>query len=236
MHNQKELFKVSFQLIDTDGSVATLDELNENIKSVGLKKLIDQWTLRQLLGRVMGDKTTNDQYAFIIAFSEAWFSDISLYNWLHKILTDAKDMQPGQSIILEFGSDLIRQHKKRAIALVTTLQKNHGFNVALSNISSANDIVPLLNEIRCDLLILNQENIEELNEVTVPAKNEEEETSTLLRHLKDTGVRIITNGIEDSTSLTNAISAGTDFAMGIFIGEIQDSLGDSTNVESFELI
>ena len=84
------------------------------------------------------------------------------------------------------------------------------------------------------MLILNQDEIKELNKLTIPEENKKKSCS-LVRYLKEKGVRIITKDIEDYTSLSKAIDADTDYAMGEFIGETQDSFISKIDIESFEL-
>ncbi len=232
--NQKELYKVAFKLVDTDGSVIDEDELLKQIKSLDLKKYIDQWMMRQILGRVASNEMTRNRYLFLITFSEAWFSDITLFNWLLKMLNETKEIQLGRSIILEMENSLLEVYVKRAAPLISSLKKAHGFNVALSGIISIDNIFPLFKQTHFNMLILNQDEIKELNELTIPEENKEKSCS-LVRYLKEKGVRIITKDIEDYTSLSKAIDADTDYAMGEFIGETQDSFISKIDIESFEL-
>jgi response regulator of citrate/malate metabolism len=231
----KELFKVSFQIINTDGSVITMEEINEKITSTNTKKHIDQWMLRQLLGRVV-DEGEDSSYMFLFPFSEAWFLDITLYNWLQKLLSEVSNLKPGNSISIEINVAILKRYEKRAVALINTLQQNHGFQIALGGITSIEDIGSLIRLTNFKHLILNHEYIKELCNTVTSEENEEGEKFTLLQSLKRRGIYIIADDIKDSTSLTDAISAGTDYAMGNFIGETQDSFAESANVESFELI
>ena len=232
--NQKELYKVAFKLVDTDGSVIDEDELLKQIKSLDLKKYIDQWMMRQILGRVASNEMTRNRYLFLITFSEAWFSDITLFNWLLKMLNETKEIQLGRSIILEMENSLLEVYVKRAAPLISSLKKAHGFNVALSGIISIDNIFTLFKQTHFNMLILNQDEIKELNKLTIPEENKKKSCS-LVRYLKEKGVRIITKDIEDYTSLSKAIDADTDYAMGEFIGETQDSFISKIDIESFEL-
>jgi EAL domain-containing protein (putative c-di-GMP-specific phosphodiesterase class I) len=54
--------------------------------------------------------------------------------------------------------------------------------------------------------------------------------------IKSNGTRFIADDIEDSTALTDAISMGTEYAMGNFIGEPTTQLDDVTNIETFEIV
>ena len=190
----------------------------------------------KILGRIVrDDHNRKGGYMFLVPISEAWFSDIALYNWLQKILDDAGDSTPGTSVTIEIKAAILKQYKKRAVALVNTLQKNHGFSIALGGITSIGDIDTLSRFTNFSLVIINHKQVRELHNAVTQKVNQEGDKITLIQSLREKGIRIIADGIEDSTSLTDVISAGTDFAMGKFIGETQESLGDSTNVESFEL-
>ena len=98
------------------------------------------------------------------------------------------------------------------------------------------------------MLILDMETLKIMNETLAPTEMQAKETeptdedadkeeikATLLQCLKQQGIRIITSGIEDSTLLTDAITTGTDYVIGNFVGETQDNLIETGSVESFEL-
>jgi hypothetical protein len=70
-----------------------------------------------------------------------------------------------------------------------------------------------------------------MNETLPPGAKQ----GTLINVLKARGIRIITDGIEDSTSLTNAIVIGADYALGGFIGAETAQLDENKFVESFEI-
>jgi hypothetical protein len=97
-----------------------------------------------------------------------------------------------------------------------------------------------------NLVIINTKQLKKLATILAPHKREdtdaekdededEDKNLNMLRYLKLKNIKIITTGIENSTLLTDAITAGTDYTVGSFIGEIQDNLVESHTVESFEL-
>ncbi len=241
----KEIYKTGLQAIVED------DKLNEylsdtSILSIALQQTINEWVLRQVFLRITESGTTKCQYLFMISVTESWFSDITLFHWLQKILSQTKKYNPGKSIILDVPLDVFNKHKKRAQALLDSLHKSHQFSVALSNIHTLDDISNNCELSASSLLIMNIEQLQKLNGILAPhckdeEVNEESENSeetkrqNMLQYLKSKEVRVITSGIEDSTLLTDAITAGTDYTLGSFVGEIQDSLIESNTVESFEL-
>jgi len=189
--------------------------------------------------RITESSTRKCQQHFLIGVTEAWFSDITLFNWLQHILSQTKKYSPGKSIILDVPLDIFNKHQKRAQALINTLHKSHHFSVALSSIETLDNISANCSLTSSTLLVIDIEQLQQLKNILAPHNNEEKneahEKQNMLQYLKSNGIRIITSGIEDSTLLTDAITAGTDYAIGSFVGEIQDNLIESSTVESFEL-
>ena len=234
----KEIYKTGIQAIIED------DEINKSLSdisifSTSLQHTINEWILRQVFLRITESGTTKCQYHFLIRVTEHWFSDITLFNWLQKILSQTKKYNPGKSIILDVPLDIFNKHQKRAQALINTLHKSHHFSVALSNINTLDNISANCSLASSTLLMMDIKQLRQLTEIIAPHDNEEKNEGTekqnLLQYLKSNGIRIITSDIEDSTLLTDAITAGTDYAIGSFVGEIQDNLVESGTVESFEL-
>jgi DNA-binding response OmpR family regulator len=222
------------------------DELNANLAdlslfSFSLQQTINEWSLRQVFLRITEAASATSKNNFIITVNEAWFTDISLFNWLQKILSQTKKYAPGESIILDIPIDLYKKHQKRAKALIDTLHKSHDFRVCLSNIIAFDCLASDCELTQSGMLSLHVNNLSQLTEILSPSKNETEENKdetekrNLLQYLESTGIRIIAYGIEDSTLLTDAITNGTDYAMGSFIGDVQNSLLESGTVESFDL-
>jgi CheY-like chemotaxis protein len=234
----KEIYKIGLQAIIED------DDINKHLSdtsifSISLQQTISEWILRQVFLRITESGTTECQNHFLISVTEAWFSDITLFNWLQNILSQTKKYSPGKSIILDVPLDIFNKHQKRAQALINSLHKSHHFSVALSNIDTFENISTNCSQTSSTLLMMDIEQLQQLSEILAPADNEEinetSEKQNLLQYLKSNEIRIITAGIEDSTLLTDAITAGTDYAIGSFVGEVQDNLVESGTVESFEL-
>jgi CheY-like chemotaxis protein len=240
----KEIYKTGLQAIIED------EKLNEylsdtSIFSISLQQIINEWILRQVFLRITESGTAKCRYLFLIRVTESWFSDITLFSWLQKILSQTKKYNPGKSIILEVPLDIFNKHMKRAKALIDTLYKSHQFSIALTNMDVMDNIVEDCEITSSSLLMMNLEQLNKLTEILAPHVSEENEGSdeddeeckkqNMLQFLKSKNIRIITTGIEDSTLLTDAITAGTDYTLGNFVGEIQDNLFESQTVESFEL-
>jgi len=235
----KEIYKTGLQAIGESGEF-NKHLLDTSIFSTTLQQTINEWILRQVFLRITESGTTKCQYQFLIGVTESWFTDITLFQWLQKILSQTKKYNPGRSIILDVPLDMFIKHKKRVQALIDTLRKSHQFTIALSNIHTVVDnIAEHCSSTSSSLLMVNIEQLKKLTETLAPhneqEKNEEVEKQNLLQYLKSKKIRIITSGIEDSTLLTDAITAGTDYTIGSFIGDIQDNLIESGTVESFEL-
>jgi CheY-like chemotaxis protein len=236
----KEMYMTGLQ------SIIESDELNEylldtSVFSISLQQIINEWILRQVFLRITESGTTNCQYLFLISVTESWFSDITLFQWLQKILSQTKKYNPGKSIILNVPLDIFIKHQKRAEPLINTLRKSHQFTIALSNVHTVGNIDEQCKLTSPGLLMVTVEQLKKLSETLAPdnnqSENDEDETEkqNLLQYLKSKKIKVITSGIEDSTLLTDAITAGTDFTLGNFVGEVQDNLVESSMVESFEL-
>ncbi len=240
----KEIYKTGLQVTSES------NELNEHLSdtsifSVSLQQTINEWILRQVFLRITESGTTKCQYMFVITVSESWFSDIALFQWLQKILSQTKKYNPGKAIILDVPIDIFIKHQNRAEALISTLRKSHHFTIALSNIHAVDNIIEHCSLISPKLLVMNIEQLKKLSETLAPQNQqanhedgddgEESEKLNLLQYLKSKNIRLITSGVEDSTILTDAITAGSDYTIGSFVGDIQDNLVESKAVESFEL-
>jgi CheY-like chemotaxis protein len=232
----KEIYKTGLQAVIED------DELNQflsdtSIFSISLQQTINEWVLRQIFLRITESGTTKCQYLFMVSVTESWFSDITLFHWLQKILSQTKKYNPGKSILLNVPIDIFNKHKKRAQALIDSLHKSHQFSIALSNIQSFDNIPNDCELTSSSLLMLNIEQLQKLTATLAPSskKENDEEKQNMLQYLKSKNIRIITSGIEDPTLLTDAITAGTDYTIGSFVGNIQENLIESSTVESFEL-
>jgi len=238
-----ELYKTGLQAIieEDDGINEKLSDISTF--SISLQKTINEWVLRQVFLRITETGKSECKIHFLISISDAWFSDISLFNWLQKILSQTKKYAPGKSIILNLPIDIFNKHQKRAKPLIDTLHKSYNFRVALSNIESLETISSDCQLASSKMLMLDVDKLQQLtamhgpNDITKENGGDEEnnENQNLLQHLKANGIHIITSGIEDATLLTDAITNGTDYAIGNFIGEVQNSLIEAGTVESFDL-
>ncbi len=216
--------------------------------SLELQQSLNEWMLRQIFARITESGTENTPYRFIIDVTESWFTDIKLFQWLQKILTQTKKYNPGKAIVINVSLPVYQKHEKRAAALINTLHKTHNFHVALHDIDDIENTHELCTSLFAKLLIMDMAQIQKLSATLAPsdtsetkkAENEEtdeseQEQTNLLQYLKENGIRVATTGIEDATLLTDAITAGTDYAIGEFVGGVQESVSESTSLESFEL-
>ena len=240
-----KVYNTGLQTINADDNINAV-LTNPSVFSLPLQQIINEWVLRQIFLRITESGTENCHFRFLVTATEAWFSDASLFTWLQKILSQTKKYSPGKSIILQIPMNIFLMHKKRAEPLITTLVKSHGFTVALSNIDDIDSLIETCKATFSKLLILDFEQLEKLNATLSPnapvqqtneneQDDEDKSKTSLLNHIKSNKIYIITTGIENATLLTDSISLGTNYVIGDFVGEIQDSLIESSTVESFEL-
>lgn len=238
-----ELYKTGLQAIIEEDNELNKVLSDISIFSIPLQQIINEWILRQVFLRITETGKAECKNHFLVRVTEAWFSDISLFNWLQKILSQTKKYAPGKSIILDIPIDIFNKHQKRAKPLINTLHKSYNFRIALSNIVSLDMLSSDCQSTSSKILILGVDTLQQLTSTLGPEEltqkndsdEEDRDKQNLLQYLKANGVHIITTDIEDATLLTDAITNGTDYAIGNFIGEVQTSLIDSGTVESFDL-
>ncbi len=233
-----ELHSVSLQYIDRDGTTKKWDEIRPGINTPDFRKFVDRWSLQEIIGRLTSNE--NNRYTFIIQISDASLADATLFNWLRKLLSGLDSRNPGKSIAVEIAAGDLGGLLKQAGALVNYLRKAHDFKFVLGEVSTAEEIVKYANSITFDYVRCNSDIISKLhttnsNPDSTAATNKGTRTGTALAMIKSAGTRFIADDIEDATRLTEAISVGTDYACGDFIGEPVDRLDDVTNIESFEI-
>ena len=224
------IYKIDIQLVDMAGTVKSAREINRQNTSLSLQQDIDRWMLREIIGGVVRSKNFRSGKIYLLAISEAWLTDTTLFAWLKKLLTGVENIKPGKLIALEIPAGLLLTHKKRALALIRILKNSHDFRIALGSINTLEELTSLSGLLDFNLLTIRYKLTEEIR--NNPGYNGD---INFLQTLKSHGTRVIIDGIEDSTMLTDAISLGADYVMGIFIGEPQSSLAGTGNVESFDI-
>ena len=236
-----EIFQTGISSFDNN------EEVNDNLNNIGalsneIQQTLTEFMLRQIFARLTENLQGNQSKRFIINVTENWFTNIALFQWLQNILTQTKKYSPGKSIIINVPMPLYIQHQKRAAALISTLHKTYQFQVAVSQIEQSDTLMSDLKSVFAKWLMLDMEVLKKLN-TRKAAKEEGEkddddektENKSPLELIKEKNINIATTGIEDATLLTEAITEGTDYVIGAFVGEVQDSLSSSTSMESFEL-
>ena len=226
----RQVHYLSLQMLDTDGTIMSAAEINKSTPAPAFRKFIDRWMLREAIGRAVNSEA--GQYLFIVRLSQASLADPSLFNWLRNLLASVEARQPGHSMALEIGADDFAALQKPAGALMSYLEKSHGFKFVLGDIDKEHDINKLTDKTSFSLLRLDQSLLAEQG----PGTSGAGEGATDTFSLKSKGLKIIADAVEDATGLTTVIASGADYAMGSFIGEAVDQLEDKTNVESFEIV
>jgi len=218
-----DFYYVSLQMLNKDGAInGAGDILAAAADSPALRKHIDRWMLREIIGRIING---TGEHLFLLHISRDSLADPSLFNWLRTLLSGLDQIRPGSRIALEIDAADFAALQKPAGALMTYLQKNQGFRFVLGGIDEYNDAAATASRARFSFMRLNHSLI---NEATA------EEASTV--STKDPNIQIIADNIEDAMSLTAAIAAGAEYAMGPFISEPAEQIDDHTNIESFEIV
>ena len=229
--NDSELQYVSLEMVDTDGTITNISDIQKATRTPLFQEYIDRWMLRETIGRLIDHDY--DKYLFIIRISAVSLADATLFNWLRKLLSGLDAHTPGKYIAFEITAEDFMAVEKQAAALITYLRKTHGFKFILSEIKESDDIKTLYSKAKFDLFKMKHEVITKLNETP---DDDAPDNGSILDLLKSKGANIIADNVEDATTLTTAITLGIDFAMGFFIGEPTVQLDETTNIESFEII
>jgi len=218
-------------LIDTDGSVVSEEEIFSRIKEVpAFHKYIDRWMLREAIGRAVN--SSSSQYVFLMKISDASLADATLFNWLRELLSGLGRSHPGRAVALEISAKTFSTQRKKAEALMTYLHKSHGFKFMLAHVEDMESMKEMTGKTNFHFIKVTPGMIKQLSE---EASDDAEEGGSLLASLKNRGTGIVVQDVEDATTLTEIISMGADYAIGEFIGEASSQLDDTNYVESFEI-
>jgi EAL domain-containing protein (putative c-di-GMP-specific phosphodiesterase class I)/ActR/RegA family two-component response regulator len=226
----RHLHYLSLQMLDTDGTIMSAAEINKSTQAPAFRKFIDRWMLREAIGRAVNSEA--GQYLFIVRLSQASLADPSLFNWLRSLLAAVEARQPGRSMALEIAADDFATLQKPAGALMSYLEKSHGFRFVLGDINKEHDINKLTDKTNFGLIRLDQDLLQGSGSSATGGERGDVDAISL----KSKGLNIIADGVEDAATLTAVIASGADYAMGSFIGEAVDQLEDKTNMESFEIV
>jgi len=227
------IFKVDFQIVDLAGTIKPAGEFNRQNVMLSLQQDIDHWMLREIIGRVARSEDFRSGKMYMLVISEAWLKDITLFTWLKELLIGVENIKPGKFIALEIPAGMLVAHKKRALALIRVLKNSHGFAIGLGSIDTFEELASLAGLLDFNLLAIRYPLIKKI--LCTPGYNVDINFLKNLKNLKSRGARIIIDGIEDSTMLTEAISLGADYVMGNFIGEPQSNQAGTGNVETFDI-
>jgi DNA-binding response OmpR family regulator/EAL domain-containing protein (putative c-di-GMP-specific phosphodiesterase class I) len=228
--NAPSMFKVDIVMIDEHGNIRAPIDIDRQNTALNLQQFTDRWILREIIGRIVNSEEFRKDRIYLVTISDAWLADVTLFNWLKKLLTGMENIRPGNSIALEFPVTMLVKHKKRAQALMKALKQSHGFEIAVGEAETADELKSLAGLKDFDLLTVKWKLVDELRKNTTANSD-----ITIITALKNRGTHLIFDGIEDSTMLTEAISVGADYVMGSFIGEPQNGLAATGNVETFDI-
>lgn len=229
----QEYFSTRIRMVDTNGSIIEPDKIIPELHENRNQKLLDRWQLRQTIGRIISFRNKQQQApVFFIKMSEESFADADLFNWLQsKLMKPLGKLDAGKSLCVEVAAETYLARQRQVQALFKFLRQSYGFRFALS---SFGDVAELQ---RCAEL-----DIFDLYKISQPLLSEIQSQQTdpsampqLISSLRQRNCRVVATFIEDAAMLTQAINCGADFAMGYFIGEPIDNIGDASQVESFEL-
>ncbi len=229
--SKHNVYSVSSQLIQANGDDMPANELFAELDNREVNKYYDRWLLKETIGIIMGlDKNAAASY-YILNLSHESLADTTLFNWLRQLLSGFETKQPGEQIVLEISHKDFQNNQKQVGALIKYLQQSHGFRFALSHIEDVSVIKEALTTVDLNIFMLNYKILPELKAI----ESETVQSENFIMHLKRLNKRILARDIHDAMALTEAISAGADFAIGDFIGLPQTSLEEESVVQSLEI-
>jgi len=226
--NSQIIMKMSAGIVDAGGKILEPDQLMKLIRSETLQQYVDRWKLKELLARIVGNEKSGSDINYMLDISEAWLADISLFNWLKDLLGKLCPLQPGKNLILAVSLDMLDRHSARANALLTSLEKTYKFRLALGGLNPGD--LPSWSGIPIRFQYVITSATEMLDS---PAFSDN--PALLLKAvktMKDQGMHLIVDGIENSTMLTDVISFGAEYVMGPFIDESQSEFSTMERIEA----
>jgi len=229
----KEYYSIRVRMVDTNGEIINAEQIVEDLKNARNQKLLDRWMLRQTIGRIVshgqGDQAIPE---FIIKLSEESFADASLFQWLqNKLMKRIGNAEPGKSIIVEVTADTYLSRERQVDALFKFLRQSYGFRFALSSFREIEQLNQCIGKGKFNLYKIPQEVLAEIqSKQSDPTAMPEQ-----VQQLRQKGTLVAATFIENAAMLTQAINCGADFAMGYFIGEPVDNIGEMSQIESFEI-
>ena len=228
---EHDIFYLSSCLIGMDDNQIDRQELLADITNEAVISYHDRWLLKETISNILDIKPDTNPSYFVLRLAASTLMDASFFNWLRKLLADSEQFSPGKYIILEIEQPVFVENEKQILALVNYLNHSHGFHFALTHITDPTTLPDLLSRLSIDILAIEHQRITDLGMVKV----ENSDNENYLSQLKNSGIHIIGDSIEDSNSLTMAIMAGADLAMGEFIGAARASFEEEDSIQSYEI-
>lgn len=228
-----EFFSIFVRMVATDGTIIPADKVIDSLRNVRNQKLLDRWMLREGVGRVLQlSQQTDQRHLFLIKISDESVADANLFNWLqNKLMKRVAKQEPSKSIIIEVTADTYLSKPRQIEALFKYLRQTYGFRFAIAAFKDIEQLQKCVKKKRFDIYVVNYRLLHQLYELQA----HENSFSPVVSDIKQQNSLLIATHIESAGMLTEAISAGADFAIGYFIGEPVDHIGEMTQVESYEI-
>lgn len=228
-----DYYSIRIRMVDTDGSIIEANRVMTDLRNSRNQKLLDRWMLRQTIGRIISFHNQKQQGpVFLIKLSEESFADSSLFNWLQtKLMKSLGSLDPGKFLYIEVPAETYLTRQRQVEALFKFLRQSYGFHFALSSFENIEQLDSCLEKSKFDMYKVSQKLLSEIqakqsDPTVMPAQ---------VSRIKQHGGLLVATFIESAAMLTEAINSGADFAMGYFIGEPIDNIGDVNQIESFEI-
>ncbi len=228
-----DYYSIRIRMVDTDGSLIEANQIMADLRNSRNQKLLDRWMLRETIGRIVSFRNLKQQGpVFLIKLSEESFADASLFNWLQtKLMKSLGNLDPGKSLYIEVSAETYLARQRQVEALFKYLRQSYHYRFALSSFESIEQLDKCLEKDNFHMYKISQKLLSELQKKQSDPAAMPAQVSTIKQH----GGLLVATFIESAAMLTEAINCGADFAMGYFIGEPIDNIGDVNQIESFEI-
>ncbi len=227
-----ELFQISPRFIAHNGQTMDADSVLKGNKDDNLARLIDRWKIRECVGRLLGEKFPEKQApGFYIELSEASCTDVNLAPWIGELIKrHGANHRFGEVCLSISGNDLMK-HLKPVLALMTHLQKKHGFLFALHHTDEPELCKVCFKQFPFNLLAVQYGRLKTL----IDEDSGDGDWKSMLDSAHKRAALTVASGIEDANALTFAISAGIDFVQGDFVAPEQEEIEAVVGVESVQI-
>ena len=227
-----EMFHIGPRFIAHNGQTMNADSVMKGKKDDNLARLIDRWKIRECVGRVLSESfPVKEAPGFYVELSEASCTDANLAPWIGELIKRHGSGRRFGEVCLSISGKDFMAHLKPVLALMTHLQKKHGFLFALRDVDEPELCKVCFSQFPFNLLVVAYDSLKSLTEKDAADGG----WKSMLNSAHKRAALTVAFGIEDANALTFAISSAIDFVQGDFIAPEQEEIEAVVGVESVSI-